>query len=82
VPFYAAMAETASAPNIQAPLLVQHAETAERINVLWPAFEAALQRGAGHNCLGPHDGVLQEESGPRADRAGTRQDTSRGGSSA
>src|SRR5881275_28472 len=46
VPFYGAAAETARVPAIKAPLLIHYAETDERINALWPAFEAAL-RAAG-----------------------------------
>jgi carboxymethylenebutenolidase len=42
-PFYGAAAETAGVARIKAPLLVHHAETDERINALWPAFEAALK---------------------------------------
>lgn len=43
VPFYGAAAETASVPSIKASLLIQYAETDERINALWPTFEAALK---------------------------------------
>jgi carboxymethylenebutenolidase len=43
VPFYGAAAETASVPKIKAPLMVQLAETDERINAMWPAFETALK---------------------------------------
>jgi carboxymethylenebutenolidase len=43
VPFYGAAAETASVPSIKAPLLIHYAETDERINALWPAYEAALK---------------------------------------
>jgi carboxymethylenebutenolidase len=43
VPFYGAAAETAAAPAIKAALLVQYAENDERINALWPAYEAALK---------------------------------------
>jgi carboxymethylenebutenolidase len=43
VPFYGAAAETQSVPNIKAPLLIQYAENDERINALWPAYEAALK---------------------------------------
>ena len=46
VPFYGAAAETADVPRIRAPLLIHYAETDERINAMWPAFEAAL-RAAG-----------------------------------
>ena len=43
VPYYGAATETASVPNIKAPLLVQYAESDERINAMWPAFESALK---------------------------------------
>ena len=43
VPFYGAAAETTAVPKIKAPLLVHYAENDERINALWPAFEAALK---------------------------------------
>jgi carboxymethylenebutenolidase len=43
VPFYGAAAETARVPEIRAPLLIHYAEHDERINALWPAFEAALK---------------------------------------
>lgn len=46
VPFYGAAAETASVPSIKAALLIQYAETDERINSLWPAYEAALKAAA------------------------------------
>jgi carboxymethylenebutenolidase len=43
VPFYGAAAETAGVPKIKAPLLIQYAETDQRINEMWPAFETALK---------------------------------------
>ena len=43
VPFYGAAAETARVPEIKAPLLIQYAESDERINAMWLAFEAALK---------------------------------------
>src|SRR5215831_806970 len=43
VPFYGAAAETARVAEIKAPLLIQYAENDERINAMWPAFEAALK---------------------------------------
>ena len=43
VPFYGAAAETSRVPEIKSALMVQYAETDERINALWPAFEAALK---------------------------------------
>ena len=43
VPYYGAAAETASVPSIKAPLLVQLAQNDERINTMYPAYEAALK---------------------------------------
>jgi carboxymethylenebutenolidase len=43
VPFYGAAAETARVGEIKAPLLIQYAENDERINAMWPAFDAALK---------------------------------------
>jgi carboxymethylenebutenolidase len=43
VPFYGAAAETTAVPAIKAALLIQYAENDERINALWPAYEAALK---------------------------------------
>ena len=43
VPFYGAAAETADVARIKASLLIHYAETDERINAMWPAFEAALK---------------------------------------
>ena len=45
VPYYGAAAETASVPLIKAPLLVQLAQNDERINAMYPAYEAALKAG-------------------------------------
>ena len=43
VPYYGAAAETAAVTAIKAPLLIQYAGNDERINGLWPAYEAALK---------------------------------------
>jgi carboxymethylenebutenolidase len=43
VPFYGAAPETAAVAAIKAPLLVQYAENDERIDSMWPAYEAALK---------------------------------------
>ena len=42
-PYYGAAPETAAVPSIKAPLLIHYAESDERINALWPAYEAALK---------------------------------------
>jgi carboxymethylenebutenolidase len=43
VPFYGAAPETATVSAIKASLLIHYAEKDERINTLWPAYEAALK---------------------------------------
>jgi carboxymethylenebutenolidase len=43
VPFYGGAADTARVPSIKAPLMMQYAETDERINAMWPAYETALK---------------------------------------
>ncbi len=43
VPFYGAAPATADVPKIKAPLLIQYAGTDERINAMWPEYEAALK---------------------------------------
>lgn len=42
VPFYGAAPDSAQVGMISAPLLIQSAEKDERINAMWPDFEAAL----------------------------------------
>ncbi|HET9978392.1 MAG TPA: dienelactone hydrolase family protein [Burkholderiaceae bacterium] len=43
VPFYGAAAPTADVPRIKAELYIVYAENDERINAMWPAYEAALK---------------------------------------
>jgi len=43
VPFYGAQPPAADVPKIQAPLLIHYAETDERVNAGWPAYEKALK---------------------------------------
>jgi carboxymethylenebutenolidase len=43
VPFYGAAPDPKTVSEIKAPLMIQYAENDERINALWPAFEAALK---------------------------------------
>lgn len=42
-PFYGAAPATAAVARITAPLMIQAAENDERINAMWPDFEAALK---------------------------------------
>ena len=43
VPFYGPPPPVEDVPKIQAPLLIHYAETDERVNAGWPAYEAALK---------------------------------------
>jgi len=43
VPYYGAAPATADVAKIKAPLLINYAENDERINSMWPAYEAALK---------------------------------------
>ncbi len=43
VPFYGSSPNLEEVTKIKAPLMIQSAETDERINASWPAFEAALK---------------------------------------
>jgi carboxymethylenebutenolidase len=43
VPFYGGAPDAARVPSIKAPLMIQYAETDERINAMWPAYETALK---------------------------------------
>lgn len=42
-PFYGAAPDTAAVAAIKAPLLIHYAEHDERINAMWPGYEAALK---------------------------------------
>jgi carboxymethylenebutenolidase len=75
VPFYGAAPESASVAKIKAALLVQYAETDERINDMWPAYEAAL-RAAGvayemHKYPGTQHG-FHNNSTPRYNEAAAK----------
>lgn len=43
VPFYGGQAPVEEVPNINAPLLLQFADTDENVNKGWPAYEDALK---------------------------------------
>ncbi|MGE0222514.1 MAG: dienelactone hydrolase family protein [Acetobacteraceae bacterium] len=75
VPFYGAAAETAAVPQIKAALLIHYAGNDERINAMWPAYEAAL-KSAGvsyemHQYPGTGHG-FHNNSTPRYDEAAAK----------
>ena len=48
-PFYGPAPETAGVPKIKAALLIHYAESDDRINEMWPAYESALKAaGVSH----------------------------------
>ncbi|MFO1200672.1 MAG: dienelactone hydrolase family protein [Burkholderiaceae bacterium] len=48
-PYYGAAPDPASVARIRAPMLIHYAENDERINAMWPAYEAALKSaGVAH----------------------------------
>jgi len=75
VPFYGAAAETASVPAIKAPLLIQYAENDERINSLWPAYDAALRASSVEHAMHMYPGTqhgFHNNSTPRYHEASAK----------
>lgn len=74
-PFYGAAAETASVPKIKAPLLIHYAESDERINAMWPAFEAALKAAGVQHEMHKYPGTqhgFHNNSTPRYNEAAAK----------
>jgi carboxymethylenebutenolidase len=75
VPYYGAAADTASVKNIKAALLIHYAETDQRINDMWPAYEAALKaanvRHEAHFYPGTQHG-FHNNSTPRYNEAAAK----------
>ena len=74
-PYYGAAADTASVPKIKAPVMSHYAENDERINVMWPGYEAAL-KAAGvpyemHSYPGTQHG-FHNNSTPRYNEAAAK----------
>jgi len=75
VPFYGAAAETAAVPKIKAPLLVQYAESDERINSMWPAYEQALKASGAAYAMHIYPGTqhgFHNNSTPRYNEAAAK----------
>ncbi|MGN0863305.1 MAG: dienelactone hydrolase family protein, partial [Stenotrophomonas koreensis] len=75
VPFYGRQADPADVPKIQAPLLLHFAQTDDRVNATWPAYEAALKANGkvyeAHIYPGTHHG-FHNDSTPRYDEAAAK----------
>jgi carboxymethylenebutenolidase len=72
VPFYGAAAATADVPKISAAVMIHYAGTDERINAMWPEFEAALQANGVDYVMHSYEGTnhgFHNNSTPRYDEA-------------
>jgi carboxymethylenebutenolidase len=75
VPFYGAAAAATDVPKIKAPLLIQYAGTDERINAMWPAYEAALKANQVRYTMHMYEGTnhgFHNNSTPRYDEAAAK----------
>ena len=73
VPFYGAAAASEDVPNIKAALLIILAGTDNRINAMWPEYEAALQANGVTHRMHKFEGTLHgfhNNSTPRYNEAG------------
>jgi carboxymethylenebutenolidase len=57
-PFYGAAPATADVPKIRAALLIHYAESDERINSMWPDYEAALKANNVNHQMHIYPGTL------------------------
>jgi carboxymethylenebutenolidase len=75
VPFYGTQLPAEDVARIKAPLLIHYAETDDRVNAGWPAFEAALKannvRYAMHKYPGTQHG-FNNDTTPRYDEAAAK----------
>jgi carboxymethylenebutenolidase len=75
VPFYGAAAETASVPKIKAALLINYADSDDRINSMWPDYEAALKKNNGNFEMHKYPGTqhgFHNNSTPRYSEAAAK----------
>jgi carboxymethylenebutenolidase len=73
VPFYGAAAATADVPKIKAALMIIYAGTDQRINAMWPDYEAALKANGVQHEMHMVEGTLHgfhNNSTPRYNEAG------------
>jgi carboxymethylenebutenolidase len=75
VAFYGSSPDLADVPKITAPLMIQSAETDQRINESWPAYEAALKAAGAtyerHLYAGTQHG-FNNDTTPRFDAAAAK----------
>jgi carboxymethylenebutenolidase len=72
VPFYGAAPASEDVSRIRAPLMIQYAGTDERINAMWPDFQAALVANGVEHTMYMYDGTnhgFHNNSTPRYNEA-------------
>ena len=75
VPFYGNQPSAADAAKIKAPLLIHYAETDDRINAGWPAYEAALKAANVPHTMYKYPGTqhgFNNDTTPRYDEAAAK----------
>lgn len=75
VPFYGSAPAAADVAKIKAPLLIHYAETDERINAGWPAYEAALKATGVNYTAFQYKGTqhgFNNDTTPRFDEAAAK----------
>ncbi len=75
VPFYGRQPAAEGVPKIKARLLIHYAELDERINVGWPAYEAALKEAEINYAMHMYPGVnhgFHNDTTPRYDEAAAK----------
>jgi carboxymethylenebutenolidase len=76
VPFYGAAPDSADVAKIKAPLLLNFAENDERINGMWPAYEAALKENKINYTMYKYENTnhgFHNNSTPRYNEAAAEQ---------
>jgi len=72
VPFYGSAPATEDVANIEAPLLINYAGTDQRVNSMWPEYEAALKANDVRYQMHMYEGTkhgFHNNSTPRYDEA-------------
>jgi carboxymethylenebutenolidase len=75
VPFYGNQASAEDAPKIKSPLLIHYAESDQRINAGWPAYEAALKAANVPYTMHMYPGTqhgFNNDTTPRYDEAAAK----------
>ena len=75
VPFYGSQPPPAEVPKIKAAMLIHYAENDARINLMWPAFQKALQAAGVPHEMHMYPGTqhgFHNDSTPRYDEAAAK----------